>query len=336
MIAFYISCHGFGHLTRSLVHIEEYLKKEEEIYIVCGKKQIDFARQYLEKYSEKLIFKVLETDIGLINKENSLEIDKNKLEKKLIEFINSWEEIVVKEIDFLRSKNLEKIITDISPIGMLIGKKLGVKVIAISNFTWYNQYLYLKLDKFILDKFLEAENFINEFYMYPLSLNLSHINCKKEKIGYVAREFNIKKINELRNKYKEIIFISCGKSANLEKIQIKNYKGTIFYTDGIEIIGEGQHIKLPIETEDTHNYVGASDFIISKAGWGTVAEAILSKVPMVLLERDGVLEDSYTINELKNQKKAVSIKVEELKVLDIENLKKNIRNISRGKTRVKE
>jgi hypothetical protein len=318
------------------VHIEEYLKKEEEIYIVCGKKQIDFARQYLEKYSEKLIFKVLETDIGLINKENSLEIDKNKLEKKLIEFINSWEEIVVKEIDFLRSKNLEKIITDISPIGMLIGKKLGVKVIAISNFTWYNQYLYLKLDKFILDKFLEVENFINKFIMYPLSLNLSHINCKKEKIGYVAREFNIKKINEIRKKYKEIIFISCGKSVKLEKIEINNYKGTIFYTDGIEIIGEGQHIKLPIETGDTHNYVGASDFIISKAGWGTVAEAMVSKVPMVLLERDGVLEDSYTINELKNQKKAVSIKVEELKKLDIEKLKKKIRNISRGKTRIKE
>lgn len=259
-----------------------------------------------------------------------MEIDRDKLEKELLKFINSWEEISEKEIDFLRNKKLEKIITDISPIGMLIGKKLGVKVIAISNFTWYNQYLYLKLDKFILDKFLEVENFISEFKVYPLSLDLSHINCTKKDISYIAREFDFEKITNLRKKYKEIIFISCGKSVKLEKIEINNYKGTIFYTDGIEIIGEGQHIKLPIETGDTHNYVGASDFIISKAGWGTVAEAMVSKVPMVLLERDGVLEDTYTINELKNQKKAVSIKVEELKKLDIDKLKKKIKNISDG------
>lgn len=328
MIAFYISSHGFGHLTRSLVHIEEYLNKKKEIYVACDEKQVNFAKKYLKKYSNQISFSILKTDIGLINKENSLEIDKDELEKELLEFINSWEEIIVKEMEFLRNKNLEKIITDISPIGMIIGKRMEIEVEAISNFTWYNQYLYLKLDKFILDKFSEVENLINKFYMYPLSLNLSHINCQKEKIGYVAREFNLKKINELRNKYKKIIFISCGKSAKLEKIEIKNYEGTIFYTDGVEVRGEGKHIKLPIETEDTHNYIGASEFIISKAGWGTIAEAILSKVPMVLLERDGVLEDSYTINELKKQNKAISIKVEELKVLDIENLKEKIKNIS--------
>lgn len=328
MIAFYISSHGFGHLTRSLVHIEEYLNKKKEIYIVCDEKQINFAKKYLEKYSSQLIFRILKTDIGLINKENSLEIDKDELEKELFQFINSWEEIVVKEMDFLKNKNLEKITTDISPIGMIVGKKMEIEVEAISNFTWYNQYSFLKLDKFILDKFLEVENLINKFYMYPLSLNLSHINCKKEKIGYVARKFNFKKINELRNKYKKIIFISCGKSAKLEKIEIKNYEGTIFYTDGIEVIGEGKQIKLPIETEDTHNYVGASDFIISKAGWGTVAEAILSKVPMVLLERDGVLEDSYTINELKKQNRAISIKMEGLKNLDLEHIKKKLEDLN--------
>jgi hypothetical protein len=59
MIAFYISSHGFGHLTRSLVHIEEYLKKKKEIYVVCDEKQINFAKKYLKKYSEQLLFRVL-------------------------------------------------------------------------------------------------------------------------------------------------------------------------------------------------------------------------------------------------------------------------------------
>jgi len=324
MIAFYISSHGFGHLTRSLVHIEEYLKKNKYIYLVCGEKQINFAKKYLKKYKKRVIFKILDTDIGLINKKNSLNIDLESLEDKLFEFIDSWEYTVENEFKFLQNRELEKIITDISPIGILVGKRLQIKVIAISNFTWYNQYSFLQLNKVILDKFYQVENYIDEFRVYPLSLDLSHIDCIKKDIPYVAREFNFEKIDDLRKKYKEIIFISCGKSANLEKIQINNYKGAIFYTDGIEIIGDGKHIKLATETEDTHNYVAASDFIISKAGWGTVAEAVLGKVPMVLLEREGVLEDTYTINELKKQKKAVSIKVEELKVLDIIKLKRNI------------
>ncbi len=70
------------------------------------------------------------------------------------------------------------------------------------------------------------------------------------------------------------------------------------------------------------------DFVIIKAGWGTVTEAMLSKVPMVLLEREEVLEDSHTINELKKQNKAISIKVEELRVLDMEILEQKIRTLT--------
>ena len=329
MIIFYISSHGFGHLTRSIVHIERYLKGTEyNIYIVCGEKQIEFARNYLAKFSDRLIFNVMTTDVGLINKENSLEIDKLKLEKKLFRFIKLWAGLVEKEFEFLKNKNIEKIITDISPIGMLVGRKLGKKVEAISNFTWYNQYKFLDLKKEIVDKFMEAEKYIDEFSVYPLGLDLSHINCKKLDIEYVARNFNFKKIKKLKEKYREIIYISCGKSAKLEKIKVVNYNGTIFYTKGIEVEGEGYHIELPIEIEDSHNYVAASNFVISKAGWGTVAECMLSDVPMVLLERKEVLEDSFIIDELKRKKKAISLNLESLRILNIKSLKNLIKDIS--------
>ena len=87
MIAFYISSHGFGHLTRCLGHIEKYLLETNyNIYIVCGEKQIEFAKKYLNKYSvNRTSFKSMVTDIGLINKENSLEVDKEKLEKEKAE-----------------------------------------------------------------------------------------------------------------------------------------------------------------------------------------------------------------------------------------------------------
>lgn len=329
MRAFYISSHGFGHLMRSLIHIEKYLKEtNHDVYLVCGQKQIDFAKICLKKYKDRLMFKVMITDIGLINKGNCLEIDKKQLEKQLFKFIESWDEIVSSEIEILKKYDIEKIVTDISPIGMLLGKRLGIKVEAISNFTWYNQYNFLGLNRSILAKFLDAEKLIDEFYLYPLGLDLSHLHCPKKEIDYVSRKFNFNKIKKLKKEHKEIVFISCGKSANLSEIEIKNFDGTIYYTEGIKIFGEGNHVKLPLDIGDTHNYIGASDFVIIKAGWSTVAEAILSNVPMVLLERDGVLEDSHTIKELKNQNKAISFRVEDLKVLDIEKIKEKLKSLA--------
>jgi Glycosyltransferase family 28 C-terminal domain. len=328
MIAFYISSHGFGHLTRTLVHIEKYLNEtEEKIYLASGFKQVEFAKVYLENYEKRLTYEELTTDIGLINKKNSLEVDKAGLEEELHNFIKSWDEVVNQQIKALENKKIKKIVVDISSIGILVGDRMKVSVEAISNFTWYNQYDFLNLDESIIRKFYEVDQKITKFFVYPLSLNLSHLKCEKESIDYVCRPFDYTKINKIKKEHKKIVFIGCGKSAHLEQIEVKNFEGTIFFTDGIKIGGEGRHILLPIETKDTQNYIAASDFIITKAGWGTVAEAFLSKVPMVLIEREGVLEDSYTINELKKQNKAMSIKLEELKILDMEILEQEIINL---------
>lgn len=323
IIAFYISSHGFGHLTRCIPIIEK-LSKKYRLYIVSGRKQLEFLKEYLGIRTKNFFLRELDTDIGLINCNKSLEVDRIKLEMELEKFVNNWEYISNMEVDYLKDKKVKKIIVDISPIGMLVGNKLNLKVEAFSNFTWFTQYKFLNLNKKILDKFYEVEQYITRFFVYPLNLDLSHINCEKIPVNYIARKFNYSKINKLRKKYNKIIFISCGKSADLERIEIKNFNGIIFYTEGIEIFGEGEHIKLPLNTKDTHNYVGASDFVIVKAGWGTVAEAVLSEVPMVLLERDGVLEDTNTIAKLKKQNKAISIEVKKLKILDIEDLENKI------------
>ena len=90
-------------MTRSLSLIENILQNTQyNIYIACGKKQNDFARIYLSKYQSRVIYKNLVTDIGLINKNNSLEVDKEKLESKLVEFVSSWDDLVNKEVEELK------------------------------------------------------------------------------------------------------------------------------------------------------------------------------------------------------------------------------------------
>ena len=144
----------------------------------------------------------------------------------------------------------------------------------------------------------------------------------RKQIGFICRRFNPNRIAAIKEQYGPSIFITCGKSADLNNIQIDNYDGTIFTTSGINITATGNAtvVQLPIETFDTfdtHNYLAASDIVIAKAGWGTISEAMLSKRNLVLIDREGVLEDSENIEELKRRGVAVSIKESDLARIDM-------------------
>lgn len=72
-------------------------------------------------------------------------------------------------------------------------------------------------------------------------------------------------------------------------------------TSGIDIIidTECNIVQLPIDIPDAQNYIAANDIVISKAGWGTIAEAIIGHTNLVLIERPSVKEDTFNIEKIK-------------------------------------
>lgn len=329
-IALYISSHGFGHMTRCLGIMKKILHTSHyKIYIVCGKRQNDFAKIYLEKYKDRIIYKDLVTDIGLINKENSLEVDKILLGKQLLEFTSSWEDKVNSEYDFIKDLNIKCILSDISPLGTLVGNKLKLPVLLITNFTWVEQYEYIGIDESIIDKYRQAYSYVTKFIKYDLCLPISSINCEKVyEVGFTSRNIDFDKVEKIKNQYGRSIMVTCGKSANLNTITIKNFNGTIFMTSGIDISCEEDCnvVNLPIDILDTQNYIAASDMVITKAGWGTIAEAVLGHTNLVIIERPSAKEDSFNIEKIKENKLGISIAEKYLSTIDIQNLKNKLKN----------
>ncbi|MGL5049102.1 MAG: hypothetical protein ACRC6E_00535 [Fusobacteriaceae bacterium] len=82
----------------------------------------------------------------------------------------------------------------------------------------------------------------------------------------------------------------------------------------------GKTVKLSVDILDTQNYIAASELLIAKAGWGTLGEGVIDKTPMILLERDGFLEDMSIIKELKKISDTRSIRFEELENWDYKEL----------------
>ena len=273
-IALYISSHGFGHMTRCLGIMKNILHTSDyNLYVVCGKIQNDFARIYLAKYKDRIIYKDLVTDIGLVNKENSLEVDKLLLQQQLLEFTSLWEDVVNDECDFLEKLNIKCIVSDISPIGTLVGNKLQLPVVLITNFTWVEQYEYIGIDESIIDKYRQAYSYVTKFIKYDLCLPINSVNCQEVyEAGFTCRDIALDKVEKIKQQYGKSIMVTCGKSANLNTINIKNFKGTIFTTSGIDITCEENCniVNLPINILDTQNYIAASSMVITKAGWGTI------------------------------------------------------------------
>lgn len=315
----YVSNHGFGHITRCMAQIERRLLEYHnyKVILISGKSQIEFAKVYFKEYGDKVIFRSTKTDVGLVTKSGSLEVDKDKLEEELNSFIYEWHELVEMELIFLAEYSIGEIYTDISPIGILVTEKLKKRVNLVSNFTWYQQYKYLHLDLNIQNRYLDLDKKIDTIYSYPLSLNFDYLEANIKKIEFIARKIDREKIKTLKKRYGKILFISCGKSADIGEINITNFQETIFVTSGVKIKSkEATIVELPQEILDTQNYIGASEFIISKAGWGTISEAVASNISMVLIERKGVLEDTHNIKEIKKYRKVISKNLEELREID--------------------
>jgi UDP-N-acetylglucosamine transferase subunit ALG13 len=201
-----------------------------------------------------------------------------------------------------------------------VGEKLGVRNIGIANFTWCEQYEHLGLSETLIARFREVYAKLDLLLEYDLMLPAPDLDVPRKQIGFISRKFDLDRIAAIKNQCGPSIFITCGKSADLDNIQVDNYTGTIFTTSGINITANtnAKVVQLPVETFDTHNYLAASDTIIAKAGWGTISEALLSKRNLVLIEREGVLEDTQNIEELKRRGVAVSIKETELGRIDMQ------------------
>ena len=229
---------------------------------------------------------------------------------------------VAAEVAILRDLPVACVISDISVIGIQVGEQLGVRNIGIANFTWCEQYEFLGLSDTIIARFREVYAKLDILIEYDLMLPAPKLPVPRKQIGFICRRFDNDRIAAIRAQYGLSIFITCGKSADLNNIQIDNWNGTIFATSGIDITAtaDATVVQLPVETFDTHNYLAASDIVIAKAGWGTISEALLSKRNLVLIEREGVLEDTENIEELKRIGVAASIKESDLERIDMQTI----------------
>ena len=309
-IAFFISDHGFGHASRNIPIIRYILESNKDIRVIIktGRNQGEFIKNLVGDFNSRVSYFFDSIDIGLILKKNSLDVDIEKLTEKVEEYIQNFEEKVSKEIEFLHYYNVNLIVSDIVPWIFKCSKNLNIPSILISNFTWVEIYKE-HLSREVCNEYIECYKLADKALFYEFYMDEMKEYIKDyEEIDLCSRDFDLVKVDKIKNSFKRpIVYLSVGRSVYLKhEIDVSNLPYNFIVTGGIRLNGHNVYY-LPKQIPNTQDYLMASDFVITKAGWGTVSEALLAKKKIALLSRDNVAEDRNTICMLKKKKLAIEV-----------------------------
>lgn len=338
-IAYYVSSHGFGHLTRSLALIEYIFDTTDHSFYICsGKNHIEFAKIYLAAYEGRVEYSEFVVDVGIVNYDNSLEVDVEATNRVLYKMLETYEPRACEEAEKLTKAGVRLILNDVSAFPCLISQKTGIKVISIGNFTWVDQYQCLGAAQDAVDRLKEMYGYCDCFIAYDCSLNMvgakegtvfrsDYLTSRplvESRIASIKQTYTQQYMEKFGKQPASFMYVSVGVSAYIPEINITNFEGVVFYTNGITFDPDKYQnilfVLLPFDIKDSQSFVAASDLVIAKAGWSTSAEGVVAHAKTMLIERPGVDDDMNTINTLKDKGLATSLTADEVIHLDYKKL----------------
>jgi UDP-N-acetylglucosamine:LPS N-acetylglucosamine transferase len=299
-VAYYVSGHGFGHISRSFELIKVLLAHPEilEVHLISTR------NSFVKERHSKLFFREAKTDVGMVQN-NSISIDVLKTLEELEGFIKNKPTIIESELRYLRHHKIDRIISDSSSLPFLLATKLNIPSFFVGNFTWSSIYShYSGYDK----KFLEHANILSEEYFFAragLILAFSMpIDCISNQIpvGVVGRKPNLPKA-ELRKRFgmreDTTYFLLSFGAYGLEDTKIEFEKLPSSYVpvvSGHEGFFSSQVMR--ISDDNYPNVVCASDYVLTKPGYGILSECYYANTPIVYTDRGDFPEYPYLVQAL--------------------------------------
>lgn len=270
---------------------------------------------------ENILFRTERMDVGLVLHPGTLLVDEKRLYEETSVYLAQREQRAMKEARWLADNAVDLAVCDMPLWSIEACRIAKVPMQYLGNFTWaemYREYLPTEIWQAYGDEFKKIKHAL----LYsPHNREMFEFlpNAGMKETSLVARKFHSDKAAEIRAKHtKPIIFAALGMSAKFsESVDVSNLPYDFITNRGVPLTG-GNVEHIPAGTPNTQDYILASDYVITKAGWGTVAECLLARKPMALFERDTVLEDRTTIRILEQQKLAVKISQSDLE--DIETI----------------
>ena len=305
-IAFYISGHGFGHASRQ-VEIINRLGDRHRI-VIRSAVNARFLSRTLRVPSQILAGPC---DTGIVQT-SSIAHDDDATILAAQEFYAAYDQRVGADVERIRDSGVELVVSDIAPLGISVAASLGVPGVAIANFTW--DWIYETHPGF-RERAPEVLGTIRAAYgRASLALELPfgagfEVFPMVRRVPLVARH-PTKSRAETRAHFGlpphgNVVLLSFGgygmPALNLHDADCRP-DWTIVTTDRTTPGGADGAVVLPESAFESdvryEDLVAAVDAVMTKPGYGIIAECISAGTPMVYTSRGAFREYDLLVGEM--------------------------------------
>ena len=133
-VVFYISGHGFGHASRAIEVLHVLGEREPDLRVIV---RTSAARSLFERTLRRPVdFHHIECDTGIVQIDDSLQLDARASVRRADEFHRALDARAAREAAFLRNQRAAVVVGDFPPLAFASAAAAGLPSVGISNFTW--------------------------------------------------------------------------------------------------------------------------------------------------------------------------------------------------------
>jgi len=332
-IVFYVSGHGFGHASRTIEVINAVLALRPETRIGVRTSAPRWLFDLTVK--GKIAFSTLECDTGVVQID-ALTLDEADSIRRAAAFHSDLVTRAASETRVLRELGAGLIVGDIPPLAFAVSAAAGIPSVGLGNFTWdwiYADYPRVRLAPSLLPTIRGAYAKASMALRLPMSAGFESFSNVKD-IPFVARHATrtreeVCKLLKLPAD-KPIVLMSFGGYGlpGLDTDVLAKFKKyTVVTTANLPVgrtrketpLAERKGSFISINEEAMYDagvryedLVGAAEAVVTKPGYGIIAESIANDAAVLYTSRGHFPEYDVLVEDLPKYLRTAFIGQEEL------------------------
>ena len=314
-IAYFVSPHGFGHAARAVAVMQAIsdidAAVEFEIFTTVPSWFFQDSMSVPFNYHTQL------TDVGLVQK-TAFQADLNKTVNRLNDFLPFPSPLIADLAATITALDCVLIICDISPMGISVGSEAGVPTVLVENFTWdwiyepyasdhggFNRHInYLRTLYEAVDYHIKTEP-----VCCPTSADLTTLPVSRKMTAPVSR---IRKRLGIPEDARVVLITIGGINQGYGFLKkLKRFPDVHFILPGAgpEMEIRENCVILPYRSDFHHpDLVNASDAVVGKVGYSTLAEVYHAGVPFGYVMRSDFRESEPMAAFIEKEMQGVYLK----------------------------
>ncbi|HEX2979862.1 MAG TPA: hypothetical protein VHO48_06340 [Anaerolineaceae bacterium] len=297
-IAYFITPHGFGHATRASAVMSAVLEREPTLHFDIFTEVPEWV--FRDSIDAQFTYRPLHCDVGMVQKD-PFSVDLPATVRRLGELLPFRAEQVERLANQVMELGCRLVVCDVAALGIAVARVAKLPSVLIENFTWdwiYEGYLdsesgFIPFIDYLKDQYAQADFHLQtEPLCDPLAqpdVRLAPISRKpKNRAAVVRARLGIPQENQT------VLITTGGIPGTFPYLaRLADFPRVSFILPGaaerLEL--QGNCVLLPHHSNFFHpDLTHASDAVVGKAGYSTIAEAYAAGIPLAYVMRDGFRE----------------------------------------------